>query len=74
MKKSTPGRVEAVLRKYSLQLARQESELKADQVQTVSRLASALNRLTGTPGEKPKPERDPFQEGQADFYESISAE
>ena len=72
MLKTTPGRIEGILRKYALQLARQKENLSADQVQTISRLASSLNRLNGSPKRRMEPERNAMEDGDVGFYEELS--
>ena len=76
MMKTTAGRVEKVLRRYALQVTRQDKKLSAAEVQTLTRLTTALTRLS--PGKQVVPEEtdeaDLFEEGLDGFHESLEVE
>lgn len=78
MAKTDPEKVLDEIRKTLVLSTRQTRKAKtvsSDKLKNLSRLANSYAKILKLTGlKKPKPERDPMQDGQEDFYESISAE
>jgi hypothetical protein len=78
MVKTDPQKVLDEIRKTLILSTRQTRKAKtisSDKLKNISRLANSYVKLLALTGTKEsKPERDPMEHGQADFYESINAD